>query len=143
MNKSKQNSCFSTQFYIYLSEKKYSKTSERKAIAEAINKFNSHFTINDLHAYLINNKYHISLATLYNNIHMMTEAGLLQKLEFASKGYPCYEKCTSIDHHSHIYNIKNQHIKEFSDPRIPLIIEDIEKKYKIKAVQYKFTIYTE
>lgn len=141
--KEMEKKSYISRLCIYLGINGFSQTSERRAIAEAIADFDKHFTIHDLQSYLQNNKYHISLATLYNNINLMINAGLVNKYQFSTNSQPYYEKCLDNQRHNHIYNIKSKELIEFSDPKISEIITDIEQKYNFKVLQHSFIIYVE
>lgn len=146
MEKDNKNLSFNdyvSRFNVFLKQRKLSHTSERNAILRAIYQFDKHFTLEELLNYLKKNKYYVSRSTLYNNINLLLEAGLIYKYQFSNQDLPCYEKCLKENVHNHIYNIKTQEVIEFSDHRIEDIIHEIEQKYNIKVLQHNFVAYCE
>jgi Fur family ferric uptake transcriptional regulator len=64
-----------------------------------------------------NKKYRVSRATLYNNIELLLEAGLVTKHQFG-KNLAQFEKAYKFKQHDHLICSDCEKVFEFCDPRI-------------------------
>lgn len=69
----------------YLQDKGYRNTPERYAIIEEIYNLDRHFNVDDLYLLMIQKKYQVSKATIYNTIEIFLDAGLIRKHQFGEK----------------------------------------------------------
>ena len=84
----------------YLHERGLRVTPERRAIVEAVYGMeNGHFTIEELCARLEENHFRVALATLYNNMEMLTEAGIIWSHHFGTAAM--YEAAIGVAPHYH------------------------------------------
>lgn len=74
-------------------------TAERLAMAEAICSFDGHFSIEDLCSLLTERKFRVSMATLYNNLQLMVEAGVATCHTFGTR--VLYECALGVPPHFH------------------------------------------
>ncbi len=72
------------EFSQFLESKKLRKTPERFAILEKVFEMRLHFGVEDVYKALESDSYHVSLATVYNTMDLLTECGLLRKHQFGS-----------------------------------------------------------
>ena len=66
----------------YLKDKGLRNTPERYTILEEIYNYDKHFNVDDLYLKMIERKYHISKATIYNTIDVLLDAQLIRKHQF-------------------------------------------------------------
>ena len=66
----------------YLLEKGFRNTPERYTILEEIYSMEHHFNVDDLYLLMMQKKYHVSKATIYNTIEIFLDAGLIRKHRF-------------------------------------------------------------
>lgn len=133
----------------YLQEKKFRNTPERYTILEEIYSMDRHFNVDDLYLIMMNKKYHVSKATIYNTIEIFLDAGLIRKHQFGEKTgtISSYEKSYFDKQHDHLVIYKKdsdkeiEEIIEFCDPRIQTIKESIEEAYGVEIENHSLYFY--
>lgn len=100
------------KFTRFLKSKKLRKTPERFAILDKILEMQIHFGVEDVYRALETDAYHVSLATVYNTIDLLTECGLLHKHQFDSHQAQ-YE--VSAGNHFHLICTQCGKIKEMKN----------------------------
>ncbi len=134
---------------VYLQERGYRNTPERYTILEEIYSMDDHFNVDDLYLMMMQKKYHVSKATIYNTIEIFLDAGLIRRHQFGEKNASSssYEKSYFDRQHDHlvIYNKKNdkeiEQIIEFCDPRIQSIKDAIEKAFGVEIHAHSLYFY--
>lgn len=133
----------------YLQEKGFRNTPERYTILEEIYNLDDHFNVDDLYLIMMQKKYHVSKATIYNTIEIFLDAGLIRKHQFGEKTLTSssYEKSYFDKQHDHLVIYKKggdkeiQEIIEFCDPRIQGIKEAIEEAFGVNIDSHSLYFY--
>ena len=88
----------------YLQQKGFRNTPERYTILEEIYNMEHHFNVDDLYLLMMQKKYHVSKATIYNTIEIFLDAGLIRKHQFGEKTLTSssYEKSYFDKQHDHL-----------------------------------------
>lgn len=133
----------------YLQDKGFRNTPERYTILEEIYNMAHHFNVDDLYLLMMQKKYHVSKATIYNTIEIFLDAGLIRKHQFGEKtqSSSSYEKSYFDKQHDHLVIYKSdsdkeiEEIIEFCDPRIQGIKESIEKAFGVSIDTHSLYFY--
>lgn len=115
------------KFTGYIIDKNLRKTEERYKIFEHICTFPGHFDINTLYEKLETENYHVSKATLYNTLDLLTEAGLVVKHQITPQSIQ-YELRILAETHQHLVCTK---CGEFREIRSQTLKADL-KKLKVR-----------
>lgn len=125
-------------FSNFLTKHNHRRTPERFAILEKIYSLDSHFVAEDLYN-LMKDEYRVSLATIYNTLDLLFEAGLVVKHQF--KGMAAqYEKSISAKIHHHTVCIVCGKVTEFSNKRIRTAIQS-KKFANFESMHYTLYLY--
>lgn len=126
-----------------LQKHQHKMTPQRKIVLQIfLDHPDEHLSAEDVHDLLRESHEEIGLATVYRSLELLSELGILQKLEFGD-GCNRYEVNTADpNHHHHHHLICTQcgKVQEFSDDLLDDLEADIEKKmgFKVCDHQVKF-----
>jgi Fur family ferric uptake transcriptional regulator len=117
------------------------KTVERFAILEEIYSRNDHFDVEELYVTLGENKFPVSRATVYNTLDVLLECGLVKKHHFGNSDGALYEKALGFRQHGHLICIDCQLVKEFCDPRLQAIQDNVSNAMGFEITDQALVFY--
>ncbi|MEO0571633.1 MAG: transcriptional repressor [Bacteroidota bacterium] len=124
----------------YLKEMGHRKTPERFAMLEEIYQSEIHFDVDELYFQMKSKNYRVSRATIYNNIELMVDCGLVRKHLFGD-AKARYEKSYFDKQHDHVILTDTGEVLEFCDPRIQLIKKTIEEIFDVEISNHSLYFY--
>ena len=113
----KSRSITKATFTEYLRNKGLRKTPERFAILDKVCDMDRHFDIETLYAAIEAEGFHVSRATLYNNMELFVDCGIVRKHQFGSQSAQ-YEREIGTTNHLHLICRQCGKIKEVNDPEL-------------------------
>lgn len=119
------------EFETFLKEKGLKMTRERLALYEGVLEQKGHFNVDILVQRLKENGYKISRDTVYRNLPVFLESGILRQ-SFRTSRDTIYELAAGKPHHDHMLCRKCGRITEFVDPSIEKIQETVAQKNGFK-----------
>jgi|SRR6185312_863830 len=125
-----------TEIESRLKEKGVQPTLQRISICQYVLCDADHPTAEDVHAWAEKNLAKISLATIYNTLNTLVNAGLLKEFRFAHTDKVIYDN--NMDDHYHFLDEKTQKLFDIEKDQIKLST-DLAKSFKIKEFDILIT----
>ena len=120
-------------FKILLERKGLKYTYERQCIYEEIQRIGRHFDADSLSDRFKKAGSKIARATIYRNLPLLLEAGVIQKSAGEGKR-DFYEKTDAKGHHDHMLCLGCKKIIEFHSDELEKLQEKLSHQYKFKLV---------
>lgn len=108
-------------------------THERKRIYEEVERLNAHFDADSLYERFKKRGERMARATVYRNLPILLEAGVIQKSTGEGKR-DFYERTSTKGHHDHMVCLGCKKIIEFHSDALEKLQENLSKEYKFKLV---------
>ena len=115
-------------------------TPERFEVLDHAIEYKGHFGADELYVQMKSSHSHISRATVYNTLELLAQCGLLSKRNFG-ENKTRYESNIDKKTHDHLICTNCGAIKEFSEPKIQKIVNQISEEIGFDAIGYSFNIF--
>lgn len=128
------------QLNVYCTEQKLNRSEAREKILETVIKGARHFTALELLERLQRRFPEIGKATMYRNIPVLVDSGILQEGPHDSKGHILYE-LSEDDHHDHIVCLDCRQIFEFHDEKLEKRQDQISETLHFTPKSHRHMVY--
>ncbi len=128
------------KFRNYLRENNLRFTNERLTILEEIFSFPSHFDAEQLFIHIRKKHNHISRATVYRTLELLSQIGIIKKVNLG-KDYASYELNLNMPHHDHMICVKCGKVVEFFDDVIEQRQKEISEKHGMDMIRHQLQIF--
>jgi Fur family ferric uptake transcriptional regulator len=115
------------------------KTTGRNDILAAVAEMEGHFDLHDLHNKLKNKGSKISRASLYRNLPMLIEKGILAEVE-KIENHSHYERVIGQKHHDHLICLNCGATIEFYSPTLEMMQDEICAREQFQCVRHSLEI---
>lgn len=124
-----------------LAQHSYKTTPQRKEILQvfADNSGGCHLSAEDVHEILSEKNFDFGLATVYRNIELLNELGILTKVDFGD-GCARYELAAidpDVHNHHHLICLKCKKVIEFKEDFLDELEEFIAENFDFKIVNHE------
>ena len=122
-----------------LSERGYKMTPQRKEILKIFVEKGGHMSAEDVYSVLRENDSEIGLATVYRALDLLSELGILVRLDFGD-GCARYELNTAdpkLHHHHHLICLKCKKVIEFEEDLLDELETDIADKSDFQIINHE------
>ena len=127
-------------FHRLLEAKGMKYTYERRTMCEEILKMKQHFSADSLYGLLKKEGYRISRDTVYRNIPLLLESGVIQKSVGSGRG-EFFERTSEKGHHDHMICLDCDKIVEFECKEIEVLQEKIAEEHGFKLAYHDHRLY--
>ncbi|MBW1805767.1 MAG: transcriptional repressor [Deltaproteobacteria bacterium] len=126
-------------FREFISKKELRNTPEREEIVTEIFSGHGHFDVDELYLQLRKNGSKVSKASIYRNIPLIMECGLIREVWYEN-GHMHYEHIYGRGHHCHLRCIKCGKVIEFIEKELEEIEGRLSKKNDFDIVAHRLDI---
>lgn len=124
-------------------EGQYKLTSQRKIVLQAfLDHQDKHLSAEEVHSILRSASNEIGLATVYRTLELLSELGVLQKMDFGD-GRSRYEVNSASDthQHHHLICLRCNKVKEFEDDLLDALETAVSRKSNFLIVDHQLKFY--
>lgn len=125
----------------HVSSQSLNKSESRNKIVDVISSQTTHFTALELVKRVQQNHPSIGAATIYRNLPVLVEAGILRESLSDESGQAIYEVEDEGEHHDHIVCLDCNAILEFHEEKIEALQDKVLIKLGFKQARHRHVVY--
>lgn len=116
-------------------------TDERRALMRTICSIDGHFRPEDVERMLAEQGYAISLPTVYRNLPVLIEAGIIRRTDAQdAQAGSQYEHIWGHEHHDHLVCVRCRKVIEFQYPAIDELQEVVAKQHGFALMNHRLEL---
>ncbi len=127
-------------FHDYIRRRGLRRTPEREEILREILAVHGHFDVDELYLKLKGQGSKVSKASIYRALPLLIDCGLVREVDF-SDGHWHYEHIYGHADHNHLRCLGCGEIKEFEEPTLQLLEEQLARNYHYRIKGHQFQVY--
>ena len=127
-------------FADFIQRKGLKTTRQRNTIISTFFRLRGHISVEELLNEVKKANPKIGYATVYRTLHLLVESGLVQERRFGD-GLARYEGHSEVEHHDHMICLECGKIREFSNPRLLQIQEQLAEENGFKIFRHRLELY--
>ena len=123
-----------------LSERQHKMTPQRQIVLQIfLDHPGEHLSAEDVHDILRTEKAELGLATVYRTLELLSDLGILQKMEFGDgcSRYEVNDTDPTRHHHHHLICTKCGKVEEFDEDLLETLEADIERKTGFRTLDHQ------
>lgn len=114
-------------------------TNQRRVVAQVLSAADDHPDVEELHARASKLDPSISIATVYRNVRLFEENGMIERHDFRD-GRSRYESAEK-DHHDHLIDVRTGDVIEFVDPEIERLQKLVAERLGYRLIDHRLELY--
>lgn len=128
------------QFTAFLRQKKYRNTQERYLVLDSILEFDHHFSADELYLSMRSAGIHVSRATIYSTLDLLTRCSILMKHRFQGDSAH-FELADKMPNHDHLICIECGRIVEFQEETLHAIEERVAAEHGFTSLRHSLQVF--
>ena len=124
----------------YMAEHGLKSTRQRALIVDAFFEQGGHVSVEELVSQVRRRDPHVSTATVYRTMKLLTECGLAHARHFGD-GQTRYESAAGREHHDHLICTSCGRIIEFENDRIESLQQQVARRHGFNLTGHKMELY--
>jgi Fur family ferric uptake transcriptional regulator len=127
-------------FLEFIQSKGLKTTRQRGTIVQVFFRLRGHISVEELLLQVKKVNPRIGYATVYRTLHLLVESGLVEERRFGD-GLARYEGRNEIEHHDHMICLDCGKIREFSNPKLLALQEQLAEENGFKIFRHRLELY--
>ncbi len=127
-------------FLDFIQTKGLKTTRQRSTIVQVFFRLRGHISVEELLREVKKVNPRIGYATVYRTLHLLVESRLVEERRFGD-GLARYEGRNEVEHHDHMICLECGKIREFSNPRLLELQEQLAKENGFKIFRHRLELY--